>query len=275
MPSPAAGAELPDEELATLRRFTRSPSVSAGEALRARIVLESTAGKGTSEIARRLGISRPTVICWRERYHSGGIEALRDAPRSGRPRVVDEAEILARTLEPPPRRLGVTHWSTRLLASELEIGDATVARCWRRFGLQPWRRETFKFSTDPELEAKVRDVIGLYLDPPEKAVVLCVDEKSQIQALDRTAPILPIRPGLPEKATHDYVRHGTTTLFAALDVATGKVTDACYDRHRHDEFLAFLKQVAKAYPRVKLHIVCDNYATHKHPAVKAWLARNP
>ncbi len=141
--------------------------------------------------------------------------------------------------------------------------------------MQPWRTETFKFSTDPELEAKVRDVVGLYLNPPENAVVLCVDEKSQVQALHRTAPILPLRPGLPEKATHDYVRHGTTSLFAALEVGTGKVTDACYPRHRHQEFLKFLKQVAKAYPRVRLHLVCDNYATHKHPAVRAWLGKHP
>ena len=140
--------------------------------------------------------------------------------------------------------------------------------------MAPWRSETFKFSTDPELEAKVRDVVGLYLNPPDKAVVLSLDEKSQVQALDRTAPILPLRPGLPERATHDYVRHGTTTLFAALEVATGKVTDACYPRHRHEEFLKFLKQVAKTYPRRKLHIVCDNYATHKHPAVTSWLDRN-
>jgi len=188
---------------------------------------------------------------------------------------VDEAVIIARTLEPPPEHLGVTHWSTRLLAAELRIGDASVARCWRRFGLKPWRRETFKFSTDPELEAKVRDVIGLYLDPPEKAVVLCVDDKSQIQALDRTQPILPLRPGLPEKATHDYVRHGTTTLFAALDVATGRVTDACFDRHRHDEFLRFLKKLARAYPRRELHVVLDNYSTHTHPDVEAWLAKHP
>jgi transposase len=267
--------ELLDQELATLRRFTRSPSVSAGEALRARIVLEAAAGAGTSEIARHLSVSRPTVISWRERYRAGGIEALKDAPRSGRPKVVDEAEILARTLDSPPRRLGVTHWSTRLLAAELGIGDATVARCWRRFGLKPWRRETFKFSTDPELEAKVRDVVGLYLNPPEKAIVLCVDEKSQIQALDRTAPILPLRPGLPEKATHDYVRHGTTTLFAALEVATGRVTDACYDRHGKAEFLDFLKTVARAYPRRELHVVCDNYHTHKHEEINRWLARHP
>jgi transposase len=150
-----------------------------------------------------------------------------------------------------------------------------VARIWRKWNLQPWRTETFKFSTDPALDSKIRDVVGLYLHPPEKAVVLCVDEKSQVQALDRTAPILPIMPGVPERQTHDYIRHGTTTLFAALEVATGRVEQACLPRHRHQEFLRFLKQVAKAYPRIKLHLVVDNYATHKHPAVKAWLARNP
>jgi transposase len=189
--------------------------------------------------------------------------------------VIDDAEVVVETLQPPPEHLGVTHWSARLLAQQLGISFASVARIWREWKLQPWRRETFKFSTDPELEAKIRDVVGLYLNPPERAVVLWIDEKSQVQALDRTAPILPLRPGLPERATHDYVRHGTTTLFAALEVATGKVTDACYPRHRHEEFLRFLKQVAKAYPRVTLHIVVDNYATHKHPAVQAWLARNP
>ena len=183
--------------------------------------------------------------------------------------------MVAATLNPPPQRLGVTHWSSRLLGAELGLGFATVARIWRTWNLQPWRVETFKFSTDPELEAKVRDVIGLYLHPPENAVVLCVDEKSQVQALQRTAPILPLRPGLPEKATHDYIRNGTTTLFAALEVATGKIVDTCLPRHRHQEFLRFLKQVAKAYPRRELHIVCDNYATHKHPTVKAWLARHP
>jgi len=263
-----------EEDRVTLQAWTRSPSVAAGAPLRARIVLGCAAGEGTSELARRLAVSRPTVIAWRERYRSGGIAALADAPRSGRPRSVDEAAIIARTLEPPPVALGVTHWSSRLLAAELGVGDATVARAWRRYGLQPWRRETFKFSTDPELEAKVRDVIGLYLDPPEKAIVLCVDEKSLIQALDRTAPILPLRPGLPERATHDYVRHGTTTLFAALEVATGHVTDACYGQHRHEEFLAFLKKVARAYPRRQLHVVVDNYATHKHADIEAWLGRH-
>jgi transposase len=270
-----AAVQVRDEDLLMLEAWTRSPSLSAGAVLRARIVLACAAGEGTSQVARRLGVSRPTVIAWRERYRAGGVEALADAPRSGRPKMVDEAEILAHTLEPPPASLGITHWSSRLLAAELSVGDATIARCWRRYGLQPWRRESFKFSTDPELEAKVRDVVGLYLDPPQKAVVLCVDEKSQIQALDRTAPILPLRPGLPEKATHDYVRHGTTTLFAALEVATGRVTDACYERHRHEEFLAFLKKVARAYPRRELHVVLDNYGTHKHPDVEVWLAKHP
>ena len=262
------------EDRVTLEAWTRAQSVSAAAALRARIVLASAAGEGTSRLARRLGVSRPTVIAWRERYRAGGIAALADAPRAGRPKTIDEAAILAATLEPPPTTLGVTHWSSRLLAAELRVGDATIARCWRRYGLQPWRRESFKFSTDPALEAKLRDVVGLYLDPPEKAVVLCVDEKSQIQALDRTAPILPLRPGLPERATHDYVRHGTTTLFAALEVANGRVTQACYGQHRHEEFLAFLKKVARAYPRRELHVVVDNYATHKHTDGEAWLAKH-
>lgn len=169
----------------------------------------------------------------------------------------------------------MTHWSSRLLGQHLGVGDATVARAWRKYGVKPWRRETFKFSTDPELEAKVRDVVGLYLNPPEKAVVLCVDEKSQIQALNRTAPILPLRPGLQEKATHDYKRNGTTTLFAALEVATGAVTDQCYDRHGKAEFLDFLKKVARAYPRRELHVVLDNYHTHKHEDIKQWLAKHP
>jgi transposase len=267
--------ELSEDDRATLTYWARSTSVRAGVALRSRIVLAAADGEGTSAIARRLGVSRPTVIQWRDRYLAEGLAGLDDQPRSGRPKTVDDTVIIAATLDPPPANLGVTHWSTRLLARHLGIGDATVARAWRRYCVQPWRRQTFKFSTDPALEAKVRDVVGLYLNPPENAVVLCVDEKTQIQALDRTAPILPLRAGLPEKATHDYVRHGTTTLFAALQVATGTVTDACYQRHTNEDFLRFLKQVAKAYPRRELHIVCDNYATHKHPNVNAWLARNP
>ena len=253
----------------------RSSTVEAGLAQRARIVLLAAQGVPNAEIARRVGVSRPTVIQWRNRYEAGGISALGDLDRSGRPPVIDDVAVVVATVQAPPEALGVTHWSARLLGKHLGISFASVARIWREWNLQPWRRETFKFSTDPELDAKVRDVVGLYLNPPDKAVVVCIDEKSQIQALDRTAPILPIRPGPPEKATHDYVRHGTTTLFAALEVATGKVTDACHPRHTHAEFLAFLKQVAKAYPRVPLHVVADNYATHKHPAVQAWLAKHP
>ena len=267
--------EVPPRDREVLGSWTRSPSIRAGLAQRARIVLLAADGVGTNEIVRRVGVSKPTVIAWKHRYAAEGVGGLEDRPKPGRPRVVDEAAVVAATLEPPPDRLGVTHWSTRLLAAELGISNFAVGQVWKKWGLQPWRTETFKFSTDPELEAKVRDVVGLYLHPPAKAVVLCVDEKSQIQALDRTAPILPLRPGLPESRTHDYVRHGTTTLFAALEVATGRVVDACYERHRHQEFLRFLRQVARAYPRRRLHVVVDNYATHKHPTVQAWLARNP
>jgi transposase len=270
-----AGVQIPDEDRATLQSWSRSTSIKAGLVTRAKIVLAAGDGLGTSAISSKLGVSRPTVIQWRERYAAEGLAGLEDDPRSGRPKTVDDAAILAMTLDPPPERLGVTHWSTRLLAAELRVGDATVARTWRKYCVQPWRRGTFKFSTDPELVAKVHDVVGLYLNPPQKAVVLCVDEKSQIQALDRTAPILPMRPGLPEKATHDYKRNGTATLFAALEVATGKVTDAVYERHGKAEFLAFMKQVAKAYPRRELHVVLDNYHTHKHADVDAWLAKNP
>jgi len=266
---------LADEDRVTLESWARSTSLRAGLVERARIVLAVADGEGTSAVARRFQVSRPTVIKWRERFAVGGLETLSDQPRSGRPKRLDDSAIITRTLEAPPGRLGVTHWSTRLLARELGISDSSVARAWRAYLVQPWRRGTFKFSTDPELEAKVRDVVGLYLDPPARAIVLCVDEKSQIQALDRTQPILPLRPGLPERATHDYTRHGTTTLFAALEVATGRVTDACYERHRNDEFLAFLKIVARAYPRRELHLVVDNYQTHKHPNVNAWLAKHP
>ncbi len=258
-----------------LAALVRSSTVQAGAAQRARIVLLAADGLSNAEIGRRVGMSRPTVIGWRKRYVDGGLAGLADLDRSGRPSVIDDAAVVVATLQKPPESLGVTHWSARLLAAQLNISFASVARIWREWNLQPWRRETFKFSTDPELDAKIRDVVGLYLNPPSNAVVVCVDEKTQVQALDRTAPILPMRAGLPERATHDYIRHGTTSLFAALEVATGKVTDACYQRHTNVEFLDFLKRVAKVYPRVKLHVVADNYATHKHPAVKAWLDRNP
>ncbi len=241
----------------------RSSSIEAGLAERAHIVTLAAEGLANTEIAERLGVSRPTVILWRQRYEGGGIDALEDRPRPGRPREIDE------------EMLGVTHWSTRLLAAEMGVSNFTVSMIWREYGLKPHRVQTFKFSTDPELVAKIKDVVGLYLNPPERAIVLCVDEKSQIQALERTQPILPIRPGLPERATHDYVRHGTATLFAALEVATGRVTEQVFDRHRHQEFLRFLKRVARAYPRRHLHIVLDNYGTHTHPVVRSWLERHP
>jgi transposase len=275
MPIRVAPLVVSEADRATLESWLRSPSLKSGLARRAGIVLLAAEALSNTEIAERVGVSRPTVLLWRGRYATGGVGALDDLERSGRPRQVEQGEVVAATLTKPPARLGVTHWSSRLLAKELGIGHATVAKIWRHWGLQPWRVETFKFSTDPELEAKIRDIVGLYMNPPENAVVVCIDEKTQIQALDRTAPILPMRPGVPEKQTHDYKRNGTTSLFAALEVATGKVTDACYQRHTNVEFLAFLKQVAKAHPRRALHVVCDNYATHKHPNVQNWLAKNP
>jgi len=283
MPNRVRTLTMTDEDRAVLRRRVRAKGEPARVVERARIVLLAADGVPGVEIADRVGCSEPTVIRWRSRFAERGLGGLVDDARSGKPPTIDQSirdEILAVTLTEPPAELGITHWSSRLLADRLRrqgkaVSHATVARIWKHFGIQPHRSGTFKFSTDPELEAKVRDIVGLYLHPPEKAVVLCVDEKSQIQALDRTAPILPLRPGLPASQTHDYIRHGTTTLFAALEVATGQVTDACFDRHRHTEFLTFLKQVAKAYPKVPLHIVADNYATHKHPVVRAWLAKNP
>jgi len=267
--------DVPAEDRKVLESWLRSSSMPAGLVQRARIVLLAADGVPVKDIVARVGVSKPTVIGWKKRYAAEGIAGLEDRPKPGRRKQVDEVAVVLATLEPPPERLGVTHWSSRLLADQLGISHVWVAAIWKRWGLQPWRTESFRFSTDPELEAKVRDVVGLYLNPPDNAIVLSVDEKSQIQALDRTAPILPLRPGWPEKRSHDYVRHGTTTLFAALEIATGKVIDACMPRHRHQEFLRFLQQVAKAYPRKKLHIVCDNYGSHKHPKVRAWLERNP
>ena len=272
---PAPRLVLRDGDETRLTRLTRATTVRSGLAVRARIVLLAASGMSNAGIAARVGVSRPTVIGWRERYQAKGIAGLDDAPRSGRPRTIDHRKIVTATLTPPPKKLGVTHWSSRLLGRHLGVSDATVAKAWRDYGVQPWRSESFRFSTDPELVAKVVDVVGLYMNPPEHAVVLCLDEKSQIQALDRAAPILPLREGMPEKRSHDYVRHGTSTLFAALDIATGKVTGACKPRHRNTEFLAFLKQLARAYPDTELHLVMDNYATHKHANVKAWLAKNP
>jgi transposase len=265
--------EVPPRDREVLASWVRSPSIRAGLARRARIVLLAADGAGTNEIVRRTGLSKPTVIFWKRRYAAGGVGGPEDRPKPGKPRTTDDVAIVLRTLEPPPKHLRVTHWSSRLLAAELGLSNVKVADVWREWGLQPWRTESFKFSTGPQLEAKARDVVGLYLNPPDKAIVLCVDEKPQAQALERAAPVLPARPGVPEKRSHDYIRHGTTTLFAALEIATGKVTDACYPRHRHGEFLKFLRQAAAACPRVPLHIVCDNYGTHTHADVRAWLAK--
>ena len=280
---PAPALVLRSDDREELTRWTRSTAGRAGLAVRARIVLAAADGEANERIAQRVGVSKVTVLKWRGRYQAKGIAGLSDRARSGRPRMVDHARIVSVTLAPPPRKYGVTHWSSRLLGRHLGIGNRTVATAWREYGVAPWRVETFKFSTDPELVAKVVDVVGLYLAPPENAIVLCVDEKSQIQALDRTAPMLPMQPGLPERRTHDYQRHGTSTLFAALEIATGKVTGACKPRHRHTEFLAFLKQVARAYPEdldeqghpIQLHLVMDNYAAHKKAEVRAWLEQNP
>jgi transposase len=266
---------LRDNDREELVVLTRSSSVGAGLAARARIVLLAAEGTPNVDIARLVGVSRPTVNAWRTRYAERGLPGLAEEKRSGRKRSIDQRRIVAETLRPPPASLGVTHWSSRLLANRLGISHVTIAEAWKRYGLKPWKAETFRFSTDPELEAKVTDVIGLYLAPPENAIVLCCDEKSQIQALNRTQKTLPMQPGHAEQRTHDYVRHGTTTLFAALEIATGRITGVCKNRHRHQEFLAFLKHVARAYPDGELHLVMDNYAAHKHPNVIAWLAGNP
>jgi transposase len=258
-----------------LEKLVRSTTGPAGLAGRARVVLLASEGIANYEIAALVGMSRPTVNRWRARYAERGIAGLADVRRPGRPKTVDQSMIIAATLTPPPKNLGVTHWSSRLLAPRLGVDHSTIAGVWKKYGVKPWKAETFKFSTDPELVAKVTDVIGLYLAPPENAIVLSVDEKSQVQALNRTQKTLPLQPGHAEQRTHDYIRHGTTTLFAALDIATGKVTGMCKQRHRHQEFLAFLKHVARAYPDRELHLIMDNYAAHKRPEIKAWLADNP
>ena len=280
---PAPALVLRDGDRDELERLTRSSTVRSGLASRARIVLLSADGLANARIVELTGSSLPTVMLWRSRYVERGLAGLEDVKRPGRPRRIDHAAIVIATLSPPPKSLGVTHWSSRLLAKRLKVSASTVVTAWQDYGIKPWRSQSFRFSTDPELEAKVVDVVGLYLNPPENAIVLSVDEKSQIQALDRTMPVLPMQPGLVERRSHDYVRHGTTTLFAALESATGKVTAALKPRHRNQEFLAFLKQIERAYRHVvdqdgvpvELHLVMDNYAAHKHPNVKTWLAKNP
>ena len=256
----AAALALKDGDRPRLEALLRSATAPAGVAQRARIVLLAAEGSANYEIAERVGVTRPTVNLWRRRYAEQGLAGLDGVRPPGRPRSVDRARVITATLTPPPKSLGVTHWSSRLLAARMGIEHSTVAGIWKEYGVKPWKAETFKFSTDPELEAKVVDIVGLYLAPPENAIVLCVDEKSQVQALNRTQKTLPMQPGHAEQRTHDYVRHGTTTLFAALEIATGKVTGLCKQRHRHQEFLAFLEHIARAYPDVELHLVMDNYA---------------
>jgi transposase len=227
-------------------------------------------------IAARRGVNLMTVLLWRRRFEAQRLAGLREAPRPGRPPTYTRADrdrVIALTLEPPPD--GTTHWSARRVALRVGMSITTVQRIWAEAGLKPHRVETFKFSTDPDLEAKVRDVVGLYLDPPERAIVLSVDEKTQIQALDRTQPMLPLRSGSVERRTHDYVRNGTTSLFAALEVATGRVTQQARARHTGDDFLAFLRRLDRIYPDQDLHVILDNVSTHKTPAVRAWLARHP
>ena len=282
MAGPAAIAiELTEDERAELRRWTRRRKTSQALATRARIVLAAADGLNNAQICERLGVCRPTVQTWRRRFAERRLEGLDDEPRSGRPRTVSDErvhEVVTRTLETKPT--GATHRSTRTLAEELGVSQSTVSRIWRAFNLQPHRSETFKLSTDPRFVEKVRDVVGLYMDRDSKAIVLCVDEKSQVQALDRTQPLLPMRPGSPERHTHEYVRHGTTSLFAALDIRTGVVIGECHRKHRHQEFIRFMYSVDEviretAEPGVEVHIVMDNYATHKTPAVKRWFARRP
>jgi len=268
---------LSDMEREQLGAIVNSRSLPHGLVRRARIVLLAAEGMPNGVIAERVGLSRQMVCKWRKRYLQQGVSGLHDELRPGRPRSISDEEVamlVRKTIETKPQ--DGTHWTIRAVARDAELSPPTVHRIWRAFGLQPHRVRHFKLSTDPFFVEKVRDIVGLYLNPPDKAMVLCVDEKSQIQALDRTQPMLPMGLGYVEGVTHDYVRHGTTTLFAALDIATGQVLTCCKNRHRHQEYLRFLKQVdANVPPDLGIHLVVDNYSTHKHPAVKRWLATHP
>jgi transposase len=244
---------------------------------RCRMILLCAEGLTSKKVGKRLGVHEHTVGKWRRRFVQAGIEGLSDEYRAGRPRTLSDAKVAAvieRTLHTTPK--DATHWSIRSMAAEAHLSHTTIRRIWAAFGLQPHRSETFKLSSDPLFVDKVQDIVGLYMSPPTHAIVMCVDEKSQIQALDREQPVLPMMPGVPERRTHSYVRHGTTSLFAALDIATGAVIGKCYKRHRAQEFLDFLKRVDASVPEgPEVHLVMDNYATHKTPKIKAWLARRP
>ena len=268
---------LSGAERRELEGLARRRKTAQGLARRARIVLAAADGLENKAIVERVGADANTVGKWRRRFAERGLDGLYDEPRPGAPRKIGDeqiAEVIARTLEETPA--DGTHWSLRSMARASGYAPSTIHRIWQAFGLQPHRSETFKLSSDPLFVEKVRDIVGLYLDPPERALVLCVDEKSQIQALDRSRPLLPMRPGQVERRTHDYMRHGTTTLFAALDIATGEVIGQCFARHRSREFLKFLRTLEARVPAdLDVHLVMDNYATHKTPAVQRWLARHP
>ena len=280
MPLPIRIIALRRGDRSRLESLTRSRITPHRVVERGRIVLASADGEPGSVICDQLGVSRPTVTCWLDRYEAEGLSGLlTDRPRSGRPKEItpaDEARIIHRTLHSKPPLEESTHWSTRLMAKATGYHHATIARIWRTHGLKPHRVSWFKVSRDPEFVAKLRDVVGLYLHPPERAVVFAFDEKSQIQALDRTQPGLPLKKGRAGTMTHDYKRHGTTTLFAALDVATGTLLQNCMPKHRHQEFLKFMRQVERSVADdFSIHVVLDNYATHKHPLVRHWLAQHP
>jgi transposase len=265
------------EEKEKLSMLARRPKSAQAVAMRARIVLGCSDGLSNGDVAKRLGITGATVCKWRERFRVDRLEGLLDEPRPGAPRSITDAqveEVVTKTLESMP--VNSTHWSTRLMAQNTGLSHTAIVRIWRAFGLQPHRVENFKFSKDPQFVEKVRDIVGLYLNPPDRAIVLCVDEKSQVQALNRTQPILPLAPGVPARQSHDYERHGVTSLFAALDVASGVTISSCYRRHRHQEFLKFLNDIDAHVPGgFEVHLVMDNYGTHKVAKVRTWLARHP
>lgn len=277
MGKPAVAIRLSARERLELEGLVRRRRTGQGLARRARIVLAAADGLENKAIAERLGVAANTVGQWRRRFAERRLDGLYDEPRPGAPRQIGDdevAELIRRTLEETPS--DGTHWSLRSMAAAVGHAPSTIHRIWQAFGLQPHRCEPFKLSSDPLFVDKVRDIVGLYLAPPDRALVLCVDEKSQVQALDRTQPLLPMRPGQPERRSHDYTRHGTTTLFAALDAATGKIIGRCFARHRAKEFLAFLRLIETNVPTdLDVHLVMDNYATHKTPAIRKWLARHP
>jgi transposase len=276
-PNVAVAIGLSEDERAQLETWTRRRTSAQALAQRARIVLAAAEGLRNTEIAERLGVSRNMVMTWRSRFAEHRLDGLLDEPRPGRPRTITDEmveEVIIKTLETTPR--DATHWSTRSMAHEVGLTQSAVLRIWRAFGLQPHRQETWKLSKDPQFIDKIRDVVGLYLNPPERAVVLCVDEKSQIQALDRTAPILPMLPGTPERATHDYKRAGTSSLYAALDLTTGKVIGRLHSRHRAIEFKQFLQTLDREVPaHLDIHLVLDNSSTHKTLAIQRWLVAHP